>query len=54
MLNDESNFGCEAQQLEQEVRYIKHIQDVAWEDNSAPDLKGMEKLNYLRVKYLIT
>jgi protein tyrosine phosphatase len=38
----------------EEVKYFKHIQDVAWEDNSAPDLKGMEKLNYLRMKYLVT
>jgi hypothetical protein len=38
----------------EEVRIIKHVQDVAWVDNAAPDLKGSEKLNYLRMKYLVT
>jgi protein tyrosine phosphatase len=42
-----------AGQIREEVLYIKHIQDEAWEDGSAPDLKGIEKMNYLRMRYLV-
>lgn len=40
--------------FQEEVRYFKHLQDVMWVDNAAPDLKGFEKANYMRMRYLIT
>ena len=46
--SEQANYGGD-----EEVRYISHIQDVAWEDNNAPDLKGSEKLNYMRVRHLV-
>jgi len=35
------------------VFYVKHVQDILWEDNSPPDLKGSAQINYLRMKYLV-
>ena len=39
--------------LEEEVQYFTVVSDLDWVDHKAPDFQGNQKLNYLRMQYMV-